>query len=226
MNKEELKIKKQQYKKEYRKSSHYKNLKKRWDRKYYLKNREKLIEKSKRYREKNKEYYKNYNKKYYEKNKEKIKERSKKYRESNKEKIRLYLKQYYKKNQDIRYEHYKKYKKNNPFLFKEIYTRYYAKKRNCKFIITQKQIQMIYQRDKMCVYCGSSKKLTLDHIIPVTKNGHTLFHNLVLACQSCNSSKNNRNVFEWCKEQGREVPIIVKKLLKEKQSQQKILIYL
>jgi len=77
---------------------------------------------------------------------------------------------------------------------------------------TLKEFENIKGRDKnKCVYCGSRKKLTLDHI---NHRGSTTFSNLVLCCQSCNSSKIDKNVFDWCKEKKIKVPLIVKKLLK------------
>lgn len=56
----------------------------------------------------------------------------------------------------------------------------------------------IFRRDKfLCVYCGSDKKLCLDHIIPQCRGGSHEDDNLVTACDRCNSSKGNREVNEW-----------------------------
>jgi 5-methylcytosine-specific restriction endonuclease McrA len=44
-----------------------------------------------------------------------------------------------------------------------------------------------------CAYCGDRKqRLTMDHVIPVSKGGAHTAANIVPACQSCNSSKNAR----------------------------------
>lgn len=43
-----------------------------------------------------------------------------------------------------------------------------------------------------CAYCGSSKKLTQDHIIPLSKGGHHTANNVVPACHQCNSKKGNQ----------------------------------
>jgi 5-methylcytosine-specific restriction endonuclease McrA len=48
-----------------------------------------------------------------------------------------------------------------------------------------------------CAYCGRKTKLTQDHLIPLSKNGNYCFGNIVPACQRCNSSKGNRNMWEW-----------------------------
>lgn len=51
--------------------------------------------------------------------------------------------------------------------------------------------------DNKCAYCGSTDKLTVDHIAPVSKGGANRIYNLVPACQHCNSSKNNRSLSEF-----------------------------
>ena len=48
-----------------------------------------------------------------------------------------------------------------------------------------------------CCYCGSQSNLTLDHLIPQFKGGKHSADNLVVACRSCNSSKNALDLMEW-----------------------------
>ena len=50
--------------------------------------------------------------------------------------------------------------------------------------------------DYKCVYCSSSKELTIDHIIPASKGGKTSFENCTTACKSCNNLKGNRTPSE------------------------------
>ena len=51
----------------------------------------------------------------------------------------------------------------------------------------------VLRRDKhTCQYCGSTKFLTLDHVIPVSKGGQHTWDNIVTACEKCNNSKGNR----------------------------------
>lgn len=48
----------------------------------------------------------------------------------------------------------------------------------------------IYKRDNYeCVYCGSHKNLTLDHVIPKSKGGTNDWTNLVTSCIKCNLKK-------------------------------------
>ncbi|MBE9114491.1 HNH endonuclease [Lusitaniella coriacea LEGE 07157] len=43
-----------------------------------------------------------------------------------------------------------------------------------------------------CQYCGSKKKLTLDHVIPRSKGGKHRWDNVVTACERCNAKKGDR----------------------------------
>lgn len=51
----------------------------------------------------------------------------------------------------------------------------------------------IYKRDgNECVYCGSKKDLTLDHVIPKSRGGNNEWTNLVTSCFKCNLKKANK----------------------------------
>jgi 5-methylcytosine-specific restriction endonuclease McrA len=47
----------------------------------------------------------------------------------------------------------------------------------------------LLRTQKVCVYCGSDRDLTGDHLIPISKGGANVRTNTVLACRSCNSRK-------------------------------------
>lgn len=52
----------------------------------------------------------------------------------------------------------------------------------------------ILERDgRRCRYCNAKRKLTIDHLVPVSGGGNDGDLNLVVACQPCNSSKNARS---------------------------------
>ena len=51
----------------------------------------------------------------------------------------------------------------------------------------------VFRRDNNeCVYCGSKKELTIDHVIPRSKGGKNTWDNLVTCCQKCNLKKGNK----------------------------------
>jgi 5-methylcytosine-specific restriction endonuclease McrA len=47
-----------------------------------------------------------------------------------------------------------------------------------------------------CQYCGSTKRLTLDHVIPRSRGGQHTWDNVVTACERCNSRKSDRTPSE------------------------------
>jgi len=53
----------------------------------------------------------------------------------------------------------------------------------------------IYARDNhQCVYCGSKKSLTIDHVIPRSKGGLNTWINMVTSCFSCNVKKGDKSL--------------------------------
>ena len=49
-----------------------------------------------------------------------------------------------------------------------------------------------------CAYCGSrSGRLSMDHVIPLSRGGRHTIGNLLPACRSCNSSKGDSLLIEW-----------------------------
>jgi len=73
------------------------------------------------------------------------------------------------------------------------------KKKHLKFYqpFTRKNI---YVRDAgKCQFCGSKlsmKEMTLDHVMPKSRGGHTNWTNIVCACVKCNSKKADRTPTE------------------------------
>ena len=43
-----------------------------------------------------------------------------------------------------------------------------------------------------CQYCGSTGKLTLDHVVPRSRGGDSVWENVVTSCAPCNLKKGNR----------------------------------
>jgi 5-methylcytosine-specific restriction endonuclease McrA len=62
--------------------------------------------------------------------------------------------------------------------------------------IVQRKIsrRALFARDGWrCVYCGTaSGRLTLDHVIPRSRGGESVWENVVTSCAPCNMKKGNR----------------------------------
>ncbi|MBO9669652.1 MAG: HNH endonuclease [Sphingobium sp.] len=51
----------------------------------------------------------------------------------------------------------------------------------------------LFLRDKFtCQYCGSTKELTFDHVVPRRAGGRTTWENVTTACSPCNLKKGGR----------------------------------
>lgn len=51
----------------------------------------------------------------------------------------------------------------------------------------------VYERDgHVCLHCGTTENLSLDHIIPWSKGGPDTYENFQTLCRSCNARKGNR----------------------------------
>lgn len=48
-----------------------------------------------------------------------------------------------------------------------------------------------------CIYCGTEKNLTIEHILPRSCGGEDIPDNVVMVCKSCNSSKGGKRLYEW-----------------------------
>lgn len=72
-------------------------------------------------------------------------------------------------------------------------------RKNRKQITNYKKMlnKLLHKYNFTCVYCGAKKKLTVDHIIPVSRNGTDDINNLQIACKNCNSRKGNKTHEEY-----------------------------
>ena len=71
--------------------------------------------------------------------------------------------------------------------------RRYARKKNAEGSHTLKEWEDLKKRYKnICAICKLEKKLTKDHIIPLSKGGSDLIENIQPLCRNCNSRKNNK----------------------------------
>lgn len=76
-------------------------------------------------------------------------------------------------------------------------------------IAAEDWLRLMRMTDWRCFYCGAlvSRRgsRTIDHVVPISKNGSTELLNLVPCCRSCNSSKGARPVLKWLGENGLEL---------------------
>lgn len=108
--------------------------------------------------------------------------------------------QKYKDKNKLRKKYFEEYRKSeNGKLRKKISNskrraqKYKTKSKNvCNFII-----KLFSDPNKHCFYCKTNENLTIEHKIPLSKNGTHTEDNIVLACSSCNSRKGTKTDKEF-----------------------------
>ena len=54
--------------------------------------------------------------------------------------------------------------------------------------------RLVKHQDGRCLACGKKKRLTADHVIPISKGGSSNIENIQGLCTSCNSRKGNKTI--------------------------------
>ncbi len=80
-------------------------------------------------------------------------------------------------------------------------------KMNMRTIFDDEKIKI--QTGHTCNYCGSTERLTLDHILPKKFGGQDDAENLIYACRYCNSSKGKKDLMEWMSYRGQFLPLMI-----------------
>ena len=151
---------------------------------------------------KNKEKYNQLRKERYQKNKKRETAQVYAYREKNKKRIKEYWAHYYQRNKEQYKSHNKRYREENPGKFKEYSRRRNHRRRQAelgtKFNFSAEEWQQCLAHfNHQCAYCGSKESLEQEHVVPVSAGGHYTADNIIPACKSCNSSKNNKIMQDW-----------------------------
>jgi 5-methylcytosine-specific restriction endonuclease McrA len=90
------------------------------------------------------------------------------------------------------------YRKANPDKKRHLENRRRARKAgNGGSHTLAERLEKFARLGNVCVYCRQSKKLTVDHIIPLARGGTDNIENIVPACRSCNSRKNTKTAEEF-----------------------------
>ena len=175
------------------------------DKEYHDKNKDKRNKYSGEYHHNNKETIsekrKDYNKEYYQKNKEQILARTIENYYKNRDGRLERCKEYRKENKEKRSAYFRKYRQSErgKELGRIHCQRWKALKRDLPATFTVAQWKECKKHfDYTCAYCGkATKKLAKEHFVPVSKGGVFTVSNIVPSCRTCNSSKNNKDFFEW-----------------------------
>lgn len=134
----------------------------------------------------------------------KFKKRSAEFRKSSPEKVKASVDRWFAENKEYRRQYKNEYRKNN----KEKIAQYrkdnpdkhraYKSNRRTRQTkaggsFTEKEwLKLCDKYHHKCLCCDKRRKLTADHVIPVSKGGTSDIDNIQPLCGPCNSKKNNK----------------------------------
>lgn len=155
-------------------------------------NQERRRELGRQYRESHREQYAAYQRKWYRDNRDYYRQ----YYEAHKREKSEYNQRWREAHEQERREYRHRWSKANREKTREYTRRYRARKKNAA--VGPVDEMAIYERDgRKCIYCPSTTDLTLDHLVPLSRDGAHSQDNLAVACRSCNSRKGAKTYKEF-----------------------------
>ena len=180
--------------------------KQQWSRDYYLKNKERITARNEAYRVSHQEVVTKRNLKWQKNNPDKVramqyrsnrsikgKARMKRYRDTHKAERSELFKKWYAKNKKRMNALHCSWVANNPEKSKQMDRIQYARRKKAEGTFTLTEWEAVKKKSNYrCAKCGKKKKLTVDHIHPLSRGGTNYISNIQPLCKSCNCSKNAR----------------------------------
>ena len=138
---------------------------------------------------------KEYGKKYYIKHKDHLIEVSSQWNADNPERASVTKRKWEEDNPDKAKEHRTKWCKANPDKLKAKDHRHRTAKTKAGGSFSATEWKALCKKYKhLCLCCGKKKKLTADHVIPVSKGGTSNISNIQPLCGPCNSRKRDKTI--------------------------------
>lgn len=148
---------------------------------------------------------KEYSRQHYQNNPDKVKEHKRKWKKNNPDNVKEHKNKWAKSNPDKVRGSRRKWAKNNPEKIKEIHSQW-AKKNPEKIRAIKvrrrarktgtycsptdaQDRRRIKEEQPVCIKCGSTDRLAIDHKLPVVWGGASCYMNYQVLCIRCNSSK-------------------------------------
>ena len=155
----------------------------------------------------NKQWHDKYGKQYYEAHKDEITERQKRYYQDNKDKRREHNKRWYESNKEKKYEYNKQYRQSpqgQVVAFNNRQRRRIKEEQQGIGITKDQWLECMSFFDFRCAYSGkrlTKKTRSIDHIVPINSGGDNMIWNMIPMTRSLNSSKQDKDMLEWYREQ-------------------------
>jgi len=98
-------------------------------------------------------------------------------------------------------KHYRKFLRNNLPDYREKWSKAQrARLAGCPVVKLFSVFDIIWRDGRRCYLCGKLLKIsrvTLDHVIPLSRGGHHTPENVRIACEPCNGAKDNMTLAEY-----------------------------
>lgn len=145
--------------------------------------------------------FRDHSRKKYKENRDKEIQRVQKNKERHRELSRISMRKLRQEKPEYFNEYTRVYRKENPDKAQSFQRNRQGKRSTAckggKFSSLEWSAILDYYNHK-CAYCLKSvEKLTMDHVIPLSRGGRHCPSNVVPACKSCNFSKGAKTPFEW-----------------------------
>jgi len=140
------------------------------------------------------------NKEWREKNRDHNKKRLAKWESENKEsrKIRQRKSELTESQRERKNRKMREWRKNNPEKAARHCNNKRAKRRSAEGKFTNDEWKAVVDHfSGRCVYCGEKGKMTVEHVVPLSRGGTNYIENIVPACLGCNASKGKKTVEEF-----------------------------
>ncbi len=155
-------------------------------------------EKTRLWREQNRERYLAREKAHYIAKRDKMVKQKKLWKKANRDRVRELGRQHYARHKDEYLEYGRTYKKSEQGRINHNATQARRRERLMGGSTDQElaeYFEILY--GDPCAYCGSTEKITIDHVVPVINGGDGSWENLTAACSKCNSKKHAKPLLEW-----------------------------
>lgn len=156
------------------------------------------LRRSRTYREKNREKINSHSREVYHSNIQRERKRHRDYHSRNRKDQLKKKREFYEENKESESNKRRIYKKINPDVMSLSSGRRRARKagNGGSHTIDQRREKFTLLGD-VCYYCGIPGKMTVDHLIPISRGGTDDIENIVPACLLCNARKNNKTAEEF-----------------------------
>ena len=150
----------------------------------------------------------NHNRDRYAANRDAYKNRAQNYRTENRSQVLESRKNYRANNRERLSEENKAWRQANPETVRRNGRTHEARRRAlaesasiATLPVTNAVIEERFSLTQGCCYCGADESLTIEHVVALNDGGWHVPSNILGACRSCNSSKQDSPVEQWFRAQ-------------------------